>query len=241
MSKWNFPFTFLWSRSFYPLRPSTPQNHAELLIPMSITNQYTLEQMLFFSSWTKLGRFELIQESLRKRGDALSSWKDCGQMLSSGKTGSSLQVLTAHCLHVVASCIFWLKTGSKHEAFQSTPNIAQPNNTSKSKKPNQRNPGKSPKRSRRMAAMAVANYKRRIQQQQQQASLSLQESQDQASTNFKQQQSSQSNVSEQGCFSSARPTTNFTGEANPNGTKKWSCDADGVTINTKWFPSSTSR
>ena len=94
---------------------------------------------------------------------------------------------------------------------------------------------------RRMAAMAVANYKRRIQQQQQQTSLTLQESQDQASTNFKQQQSSQSNVSEQGCFSSARPTTNFTGEANPNGTKKWSCDADGVTINTKWFPSSTSR
>merc|ERR1712222_147097 len=93
---------------------------------------------------------------------------------------------------------------------------------------------------RRMAAMAVANYyKRRIQQQQ--APLTLQESQDQASTNFKQQQSSQSNVSEQGCFSSARPTTNFTGEANPNGTKKWSCDADGVTINTKWFPSSTSR
>merc|ERR1712228_657640 len=67
------------------------------------------------------------------------------------------------------------------------------------------------------------------------------ESQDQASTNFKQQQSTQSNVSEQGCFSSARPSTNFTGEANPNGTKKWSCDADGVTINTKWFPSSTSR
>merc|ERR1712212_1226412 len=94
----------------------------------------------------------------------------------------------------------------------------------------------------RMAAMAVANYKRRIQQQQQQqqVSLSLQESQDQASTNFK-QQSTQSSVSDHECFSSARPTTNFTGEANSNGTKKWSCDADGVTINTKWFPSSTSR
>merc|ERR1711971_1371762 len=96
------------------------------------------------------------------------------------------------------------------------------------------------KRSRRMAAMAVANYKRRMQQQQKHQ-VSLQESQDQASTNFNHQQSTQSSVPDQGCFSSARPMTNFEGDSNPNGTKKWSCDADGVTINTKWFPTTTSR
>merc|ERR1712172_283641 len=73
------------------------------------------------------------------------------------------------------------------------------------------------KRSRRMAAMAVANYKRRMQQKHQ---VSLQESQDQASTNFNHQQSTQSSVPDQGCFSSARPMTNFEGDSNPNGTKK---------------------
>merc|ERR1711971_1313375 len=97
------------------------------------------------------------------------------------------------------------------------------------------------KRSRRMAAMAVANYKRRVQQQQQKHQVSLQESQDQASANFNHQQSTQSSVPDQGCFSSARPMTNFEGDSNPNGTKKWSCDADGVTINAKWFPTTTSR
>merc|ERR1712192_192172 len=91
---------------------------------------------------------------------------------------------------------------------------------------------------RRMTAMAVANYKRRLATQLHQQS--MQKSQEE-SNNFNQQQSTQPSVLDQGCFSSARPLTNFEGEANPNGTKKWSCDADGVTINTKWFPSTTSR
>ena len=85
-----------------------------------------------------------------------------------------------------------------------------------------------------MAAMAVANYKRRTTQ--------MQKSQEE-SAKFNQQQSTQSNnVPDQGCFSSSQPTTSFTGGdgGKPSGTKKWSCDADGVTINTKWFPS-TSR
>merc|ERR1739845_50825 len=37
------------------------------------------------------------------------------------------------------------------------------------------------------------------------------------------------------------PATDFAKDADhPSGTKKWLCDADKVTINTKWFPSSTS-
>ena len=86
-----------------------------------------------------------------------------------------------------------------------------------------------------MAAMAVANYKRRTTQ--------MQKSQEE-SAKFNQQQSTQSNngVPDQGCFSSSQPTTSFTGGdgGKPSGTKKWSCDADGVTINTKWFPSTSS-
>merc|ERR1712210_314121 len=91
-----------------------------------------------------------------------------------------------------------------------------------------------------MAAMAMSNYKRRVQKQQ------LMQKSESSNFNFnEQQQSTQSTGgSDQGCFTSSQPTTNFTnGEGgSPNGTKKWSCDADGVTINTKWFPSSsTSR
>ena len=80
-----------------------------------------------------------------------------------------------------------------------------------------------------MAAMAVANYKRRTTQLQKEESAKL-------------NQSTESTGPNQGCFNSSQSTTSFTnGEgANPNGTKKWSCDADGVTINTKWFPA-TSR
>ena len=92
-------------------------------------------------------------------------------------------------------------------------------------------------RRRRMAAMAMSNYKRRMQQQ-------LMQKSESSNFNFNdQQQSTQSTGgSDQGCFTSSQPTTNFTnGEGgSPNGTKKWSCDADGVTINTKWFPSSSS-
>merc|ERR1711934_546879 len=93
-------------------------------------------------------------------------------------------------------------------------------------------------RRRRMAAMAMSNYKRRMQQQQ------LMQKSESSNFNFNnEQQSTQSTGgSDQGCFTSSQPTTNFTnGEGgNPIGTKKWSCDADGVTINTKWFPSSSS-
>merc|ERR1711971_1431694 len=110
------------------------------------------------------------------------------------------------------------------------------NNTSKFKsKVKPKKLRKKGKRRRRMAAMAMSNYKRRMQQQLMQKS---------ESSNFNdQQQSTQSTGgSDQGCFTSSQPTTNFTnGEGgSPNGTKKWSCDADGVTINTKWFPSSSS-
>merc|ERR1711953_765862 len=95
-------------------------------------------------------------------------------------------------------------------------------------------PTTSPKQSQRKpkkgrmasAAMAIANYKRRTSQLQQE------KSQDQPS-NF-------SHQSTQGSIFS-RPSPDFTVSANPNGTKKWSCDGGGVTINTKWFPSTTSR
>merc|ERR1712179_264252 len=90
---------------------------------------------------------------------------------------------------------------------------------------------------RRMAAMAMSNYKRRMQQQQ------LMQKSESSNFNFNDQQQS-TGGSDQGCFTSSQPTPDFTnGEGgNSNGTKKWSCDADGVTINTKWFPSSsTSR
>merc|ERR1712210_322361 len=132
---------------------------------------------------------------------------------------------------------------------QSTPHIAQSNITSKfksnstSKSKSKVKPKKARKkaqRRKRMAAMALSNYKRRMQQQQ------LMQKEESSSKNFnfnEQQQSTQSSSgSDQGCFTSSQPTTNFTnGEGgNPNGTKKWSCDADGVTINTKWFPSSSS-
>ena len=81
-----------------------------------------------------------------------------------------------------------------------------------------------------MAAMAVANYKRRA------AQMELQRSNRHQSFNFNEQQQSTPPAG----FTSTS-ATDFAKDANhPSGTKKWSCDADGVTINTKWFPSSTS-
>merc|ERR1712243_284133 len=87
---------------------------------------------------------------------------------------------------------------------------------------------------RRMAAMAVTNYKRRTTHM-------MQKSEEESTKfNSNQQSSSSSGIPDQGCFTSSRPTTTSTGEGgNPKGTKKWSCDADGVTINNKWFPSTT--
>ena len=81
-----------------------------------------------------------------------------------------------------------------------------------------------------MAAMAVANYKRRV------AQMELQTSNRHQIFNFNDQQQSTPPV---GFTSTFAP--DFAKDANhTSGTQKWSCDADGVTINTKWFPSSTS-
>ena len=81
-----------------------------------------------------------------------------------------------------------------------------------------------------MAAMAVANYKRRA------AQIELQTSNRHQIFNFTEQQQS----TPPACFTST-PATDFAKDANhPSGTKKWLCDAEVVTINTKWFPSSTS-
>merc|ERR1711953_303920 len=101
------------------------------------------------------------------------------------------------------------------ETYQSRPHVAHSNNISKRK----------PKKGR-MAAMAITNYKRRTTQ--------LQQEKNKDQPNNFSQQSTQGSI-----FS--RPSPDFTVSANPNGTKKWSCDGDGVTINTKWFPSTTSR
>ena len=114
--------------------------------------------------------------------------------------------------------------------FQSTSHSVRSNNTSKSKSV-KRNPAKNP----RMTAMAVTNYKRKTaaaQMRQHQASMSM-------STNFNQE--SAHSVLNQGCFSSLQPTTtSSSAEANPDGTQRWSCDANnGVT--TKCVPSSYSR
>ena len=88
-----------------------------------------------------------------------------------------------------------------------------------------------------MAAMAVANYKRRTTYLQEQQ-VAMQKSEEN-STKLNNQQSTQSNVPDHDCFtSSLRPTTTLTGEGgNMNGTKKWSSDVDVETINTKWLPS----
>ena len=113
-------------------------------------------------------------------------------------------------------------------SFQSTYHSVRSNNTSKSKSV-KRNPTKSP----RMTAMAVTNYKRTTaQMRQHQASMSM-------STNCNQE--SAHSVLNQGSFSSLQPITELSSaEANPNGTQRWSCDANnGVTI--KCFPSSNSR
>ena len=81
-----------------------------------------------------------------------------------------------------------------------------------------------------MAAMAVANYKRRA------AQIELQTSNRHQIFNFNDQQHSTPPAG----FTST-PATDFAKDADhPSGTKKWLCDADKVTINTKWFPSSTS-
>ena len=81
-----------------------------------------------------------------------------------------------------------------------------------------------------MAAMAVANYKRRA------AQLELQTNNTRQFFNFNEQQQSTPPAD----FTSSSATDLAKDANHPSGTKKWSCDADGVTINTKLFPSSTS-
>jgi len=55
----------------------------------------------------------------------------------------------------------------------------------------------------------------------------------------------QQNKQEPGCMQApdfgASQMTSFFEEENKNLTKKWSCDEDGVTINTKWFPTTRVR
>ena len=161
--------------------------------------------------WTNLANVESSQFNFEKVLAAKTAW-----VLEN--RGQMLRSGKTGKTHVATSCNFWVKTAGKdwNLSVQTTRCSFQQHFQNRAKE------------SQRMAAaaMAITNFKRRTTQLQQE------KSQDQPN-NF-------SHQSTQGSIFS-RPSPDFTVSANPNGTKKWSCDGDGVTINTKWFPSTTSR